>query len=116
MAYDEVLTERIRDLILGRADASERKMFGGLAFMVNGHMAIAASGQGGILARVDPAEGATLLEREHVGPMVMRGRPMRGWLRVDGELVADDAQLQEWVDRCVAFTAALPPKGGPALH
>ena len=111
MAYDEALTERIRDLILGTASVSERKMFGGLVFMVDGHMAIAASGQGGILARVDPAEADALLEGPHVESMVMRDRPMRGWLRVDAALVADDAQLQEWVDRCVAFVETLPPKG-----
>ena len=111
MAYDEALTERIRDLILGTANVSEQKMFGGLVFMVDGHMTIAASGQGGILARVDPAEAEALLGSPHVEPMVMRGRPMRGWLRVDTELVEDDEKLQEWVDRCVAFVETLPPKG-----
>lgn len=110
MAYDEALTDRIRDLIMGSADVSERKMFGGLAFLVDGHMAIAASANGGLLARVDPGEGDVLLDQEHVEPMVMRGRPMRGWLRVDAELVDDDAQLQEWVDRCVGFASTLPPK------
>ena len=111
MAYDEVLTDRIRDLIMGTADITERKMFGGLVFLVNGHMAVAASGQGGLLARVDPEESDDLIDGHDVVPMEMRGRPMRGWLRVSADLVADDDQLQEWVDRCVAYTAALPPKG-----
>lgn len=111
MAYDEVLADRIRDLITGPADITEQKMFGGLAFLANGNMAIAASGQGGLLARVDPEEGDRLLDGDRVTLMSMGGRgPMRGWLRVSAELVTDDAALHEWVDRCVAHAGSLPPK------
>ncbi len=111
MAYDENLAGRIRDLIIGTADVSERKMFGGLAFLVNGNMAVAASGQGGLMARVDPETGDALVNGDTVEPMAMRGRPMTGWLRVSTPAVADDEQLQEWIDRSVAYAASLPPKG-----
>lgn len=109
MAYDERMTERIRGFLPGRP-VDEKKMFGGLVFLVGGHMAVAASGQGGLLVRVDPAEGEALLERPGVEPMVMRGRPMRGWLRVDADVVRDDAALEEWVTRSTSYAAALPPK------
>ena len=104
MAYDEALAERIRARVSG---ATEKKMFGGLAFLVNGNMAVAASGQGGLLVRVDPDEGATLVETTSAQPMEMRGREMSGWLRVD---VETDAELGEWVDRGVAYARTLPPK------
>src|SRR5215218_9867908 len=83
MAYDEDLANRIRELIAAEAGVTEQKMFGGLAFLIGGHMAVAASGQGGLMVRVDPAEPATLLSRPHVRPFEMRGREMSGWLRVD---------------------------------
>ena len=108
MAYDEVLSDRIRDLIIGTADITEQKMFGGLVFLVNGHMAVAASGQGGLLARVDPEESDDLIDDRDVVPMEMRGRPMRGWLRVSADLVADDDRLQQWVDRSVTYASSLP--------
>jgi len=112
MAYDENLAARIRDLSAGTADVREQKMFGGLAFLVRGNMAMAASGQGGLLARVDPDEGDRLLDGDRVTLMSIGGRrPMRGWLRVSAEMVSDDAALREWVDRAVAYAASLPPKG-----
>ena len=110
MVFDEELAERIRTLLGDRADLSEKKMFGGLAFLVGGNMAIAASGQGGILVRVDPEESAELVSSTPAEPMEMRGRRMAGWLRVDSANVADDAALAEWVERGTAYAASLPPK------
>ena len=78
-------------------------MFGGLAFLIEGSMTVAASGQGGLMARVDPGEAASLVARDGVAPMVMNRRPMRGWLRVAPDVVADDASLDEWVARCVDY-------------
>jgi TfoX/Sxy family transcriptional regulator of competence genes len=111
MAYDEELAERVRDLIMGMADISERRMFGGLAFLVDGHMAVVVSGQGGLMARIDPRDQAGLVDGTAVEPMVMRGRAMSGWVRVAASAIADDRSLQEWTDRCVAYAASLPPKG-----
>ena len=110
MAYDEGLADRIRTLLEGRPNLTERKMFGGLAFLIGGNMAIAASGQGGILVRVDPEESDELVARTPAEPMEMRGRSMAGWLRVDTADVADDAVLGEWVDRGAGYAASLPPK------
>lgn len=109
MAYDEDLAERIRAILGDYPDVGERKMFGGLGFTVQGSMAVGANSRGGLLARVDPAEGAALVDGVHVRPMVMRGRPMRGWLHVDLEAVAEDADLRTWVDRGVAYARSLPP-------
>ena len=106
MAYDEALAGRIRDLVGGGEDVSEQKMFGGLAFLVNGNMAVAASGQGGILVRVDPDESAQLVETTAAEEMVMRGRSMAGWLRVEP---AED-ELAQWVERGVSYARSLPPK------
>ena len=110
MAYDEQLAERIRALVGDRQDLTEKKMFGGLGFMIGGNMAIAASGQGGILVRVDPDESAELVAATPAEPMEMRGRSMAGWLRVDTEDVAEDASLKEWVERGTAYAASLPSK------
>ena len=99
MAYDEELADRIRVLLGDRAGLTEQKMFGGLAFLIGGNMAIAASGQGGILVRVDPEESDELVATTPAEPMEMRGRSMAGWLRVDTADVADDAALAEWVER-----------------
>lgn len=111
MAYDEVLAERIRDALgPARADAIEKKMFGGLAFLIGGNMAVAASGKGGLLARVDPGAEAELLKRKSVEVMVMGGRETHGWLRVGPDVLDDDAVLDEWVERCVAYARTLPPK------
>jgi hypothetical protein len=110
VAYDEDLANRIRELIGAEPDLDEQAMFGGLAFLIGGHMSVAASGQGGLLVRVDPEEGEELIERPHVRPMEMRGREMRGWLRVDAEGVRTKRQLEPWVRRGVAYSRSLPPK------
>ncbi|HYP23174.1 MAG TPA: TfoX/Sxy family protein [Actinomycetota bacterium] len=110
MAYDEDLADRIRELAAGERALTEKKMFGGLAFLVRGHMAVAASGQGGILVRVDPAESEALLAKTDAYPMEMRGREMRGWLRLDAEHVRTKAQLSRWVRRGLDYARSLPPK------
>lgn len=111
MAYDEKLADRIRDA-LGPLlpEAVEKKMFGGLGFLFGGHMAVAASGKGGLLVRVDLAEEDELKLRTGVANMVMGGRETRGWLRVTDEVVDDDDALIEWVERGAACAQALPPK------
>jgi TfoX/Sxy family transcriptional regulator of competence genes len=106
MAYDEALAARIRELVAGEDGVAEQKMFGGLAFLVHGNMAVAASGQGGILVRVDPAESDRLVETTAAEEMVMRGRAMAGWLRVEP---ADD-ELSHWVERGLSYARSLPPK------
>ena len=112
MAYDEDLANRIRELIAGEAGVTEQKMFGGLAFLIGGNMAVAASGQGGLMLRVDPNETAKLLAKPHARPLEMRGRQMEGWLRVDDEGVRTKRQLEPWVKRGVAYARSLPPKEG----
>ena len=111
MAYDEQLAERIRDLVVGEPGVTEKKMFGGLAFLVGGNMAIAASGQGGVLVRVDPAESDALVAKTNAHVAVMRGREMPGWLRVDTEHLKTKRDLARWVDRGVAFARSLASKG-----
>src|SRR5919205_1004949 len=98
MAYDEALAERIRELVAAEPGLTEKKMFGGLAFLVGGNMAVAASGQGGLLVRVDPAESDSLVASSNARPMEMRGRSMPGWLRVESEDVAAPDALAAWVD------------------
>ena len=110
VAYDEALAERIRELLGGEADLLEKKMFGGLAFLVGGNMAVAASGQGGVLVRVDPAESDTLVATTNARPMEMRGREMKGWLRVDSEDVGTERELARWVELGVAYARSLPAK------
>jgi hypothetical protein len=110
MAYDEQLAARIRELVGGEPGLTEKKMFGGLAFLVGGNMAVAASGQGGVLVRVDPADSDALVAASSARPMEMRGREMAGWLRVDSEDVRSDAALAEWVERGVGYARSLPPK------
>ncbi|PWN02896.1 RNA methyltransferase [Nocardioides silvaticus] len=110
MAYDEVLAARIRDLVGGEPLLTEQRMFGGLAFLIGGNMAVAASSTGGILVRVDRDEGERLVATTPAYPMEMRGREMSGWLRVEPADVASDAALAEWVRRGVTFASALPPK------
>ena len=110
MAYDEVLADRIRAAVEGEPGLSEKKMFGGLAFLVNGNMAISASGRGGILLRCDPAETAGLVEAEHVERFEMRGREMEGWLHVDAAAVSTEAELERWAGIGVAYARSLPPK------
>ena len=110
MAYDEDLADRIRELVVDEPGLSEKKMFGGLAFLIGGNMAVAASGQGGILVHVDPQEGARLVERTAARPMVMRGKEMRGGLRVDTDALKTKRQLATWVGRGAAYARSLPPK------
>ena len=97
-------------LVGDRPDLTEKKMFGGLAFLIGGNMAVAASGQGGVLVRVDPEESDALVATTPAEPMEMRGRSMAGWPRVDTAAVADDTALTEWVERGVGYAASLPPK------
>jgi TfoX/Sxy family transcriptional regulator of competence genes len=111
MAYDEDLANRIRELLAAESGVTEKKMFGGLAFLIGGHMAVAASGQGGLMVRVDPEETDTLAAKPHAGPFEMRGRAMQGWLRVTAEGVRTKRQLEPWVKRGVAYVRSLPPKG-----
>ncbi len=110
MAYDEKLADRIRELIAGEPDLTEKKMFGGLAFLIRGNMAIAASGQGGVLVRVDPEQSDTLVATTNARLMEMRGRDMRGWLRVDAEDVRTKQQLAKWVGLGTTYARALPAK------
>ncbi|WP_225724888.1 MULTISPECIES: TfoX/Sxy family protein [unclassified Nocardia] len=110
MAYDTELADRIRELIEPEPDLTEKKMFGGLAFLVGGNMAVAANRAGGLLVRVDPEESDELTARVHVETAVMGGRTMNGWLRVDAEVVGTEEALREWVDRGVDYARTLPPK------
>ncbi|MET0839096.1 MAG: TfoX/Sxy family protein [Marmoricola sp.] len=110
MAYDTELADRIRELVASERGVEEKKMFGGLAFLVNGNMAVAASGQGGLMLRVDPEETEALLGEEHTAPMEMRGREMAGWIRVDDAGATRDEDLQRWVDLGVTRAGSLPPK------
>src|SRR5213083_588311 len=107
MAYDEELAGRIRKRI---GHATEKKMFGGLAFLVGGNMAVAASGQGGLMVRCEPADTETLVAKPGARPFEMRGREMSGWLRVDDDAVRTKRQLQPWVRVGVGFARSLPPK------
>jgi len=110
VAYDEQLANRIRELIAGDPDVTEQTMFGGLAFLIGGKMAVAASGQGGLMVRVDPKDTDALVTKRHARPFEMRGRPMQGWLRVDAEGVRTKRQLEPWVKRGVAYARSLPAK------
>ena len=110
MAYDEELADRIRALLDDRDGLTEKKMFGGLGFMIGGNMAIAASGQGGLLVRVDPEESDQLVSSTEATTMEMRGREMKGWLRVASEHVGTKDQLAEWVERGTSYARSLPPK------
>ncbi len=110
MAYDEDLADRIRELVATEMGLTEQKMFGGLAFLIGGNMAVAASGQGGILVRAAPAASAKLVSSTKAQPMVMRGRAMDGWLRVDAEHVREKRQLAAWVKRGVTYARSLPAK------
>jgi len=110
MAYDEDLANLIRELIAAEPGLTEQAMFGGLAFLIGGNMAIAASGQGGLLVRVDPEETDALAAKPHAGRFEMRGRQMQGWLRVDAEGARTKRQLEPWVRRGAAYARSLPPK------
>jgi TfoX/Sxy family transcriptional regulator of competence genes len=110
MAYDEQLADRIRELVGSEADLTEKKMFGGLAFLIGGNMAVAASGQGGVLVRVDPAQSDALAATTSARPMEMRGRQMPGWLRVGPEAVRTRRQLARWVELGTSYARSLPAK------
>jgi TfoX/Sxy family transcriptional regulator of competence genes len=110
VAYDERLAARIRTTLGDEPDLTEQKMFGGLGFMLAGHMAVAASGQGGLLVRVDPADSDRLVDTTNARPMEMGGRAMRGWLRVDDGDVSTSRQLTTWVKRATTYVRTLPPK------
>ena len=110
MAYDEDLADRIRELIAAQPGVEEKRMFGGLAFLINGNMSVAVSARGGLMVRVPPDETEKLLAREHVEPMVRAGRETRGWLRVALDGVKTKRQLQSWVTRGVEYAKSLPAK------
>jgi TfoX/Sxy family transcriptional regulator of competence genes len=110
MGYDEDLANRIRELVSDEAGLTEKRMFGGLAFLINGNMSVSASGQGGLLLHVDPDETDALLQEPHAHPFEMRGRTMRGWLRVDAEGLKTDRELRRWVQRGVSYAHSLPSK------
>jgi TfoX/Sxy family transcriptional regulator of competence genes len=109
VAYDELLAERLRRRLVDEPVA-EKKMFGGLAFLLAGNMAVAASGHGGLLARVDPSDSDDLLAEPGAEAMDMGRGPMRGWLRVSPDVLDDDAVLDSWVRRSLAYAKSLPPK------
>jgi TfoX/Sxy family transcriptional regulator of competence genes len=110
VAYDQDLADRIRALLARNHDVVEKKMFGGLSFLIGGHLAVGVSGSGGLLMRADPDETDELLTQPYVEPFVMRGKAMNGWVRVNEEGVADDAELKRWIESGVGFARSLPPK------
>jgi TfoX/Sxy family transcriptional regulator of competence genes len=110
MAYDETLAQRIRTLANSTPGLSEKKMFGGLAFLVNGNMAISASGNGGVMVRVDPAQSDAITSSSNARMVEMRGREMPGWLRVDTIDVQTDEELKHWVELGTKYASSLPPK------
>ncbi len=110
VAYDEDLAERIRELIAGEPGVTEKKMFGGLAFLISGNMAVAASGQGGALVRVDPAQSDRLVATTNAQPMEMRGRQMQGWLRVDSDDLRTKRKVAKWVKLGTTYARSLPAK------
>jgi TfoX/Sxy family transcriptional regulator of competence genes len=110
VAYDEELADRIRELVAGESDLTEQKMFGGLAFLIGGNMAVAASSEGGALVRVDPAQSDALVAETNAHVMEMRGRQMQGWLRVDPEDLRSEVELAKWVELGTAYARSLPAK------
>jgi TfoX/Sxy family transcriptional regulator of competence genes len=111
VAYDEALADRIRELVGTEPALTEKKMFGGLAFLIGGNMAIAASGQGGLLVRVDADQSDELVATTPARPMEMRGREMAGWLRVDSDDVREQPELTRWVELGTTYARSLPAKG-----
>ncbi|CAN5880934.1 TfoX/Sxy family protein [soil metagenome] len=110
MAYDDELANRIREVVHGEPGLSEKRMFGGLAFLVDGKLAVSASSMGGLLLRIDPRVTERLVSEPHVGRFEMRGRQMDGWLRVDAEVLETDDELRRWVSHGVTYARSLPPK------
>jgi TfoX/Sxy family transcriptional regulator of competence genes len=112
MSFDERLADRVRGLVAAEDGVAEKRMFGGLAFLIHGNMAVSASGEGGLLLRVDPAKSGEFASLPNAQVAVMRGREMAGWLRVDADGVRTKRQLEEWVSRGVTYARSLPPKRG----
>jgi len=110
MAYDEELADRLREALQHEEGLTEKRMFGGLAFLIHGHMAVSASGKGGLLLRVDPAQTDTLVEHPAAARFEMRGREMDGWLRIDPAGLESDADLERWVAIGAGYARSLPPK------
>ncbi|QZT64931.1 TfoX/Sxy family protein [Mycolicibacterium austroafricanum] len=110
MAYDAGLADRIRELIAAERGVEEKAMFGGLAFLINGNMAVVVSSKGGLMVRVPRDQTEALLSRDHVEPMVMGGRETRGWLRVRPAGITTKRQLKPWVTHGIEYARALPPK------
>ena len=110
VAYDEKLADRVREHLLGEPGLTERRMFGGLGFMVNGNLAVSTSGQGGLLLRVDPAQTEDLIADPLAERFVMRGRELNGWLRIDVDATMSEQELEGWLSRGVAYARSLPPK------
>ena len=110
MAYDEMLARRLRERFECEPDVTEKRMFGGCAFLVNGNMAVSASGRGGLMVRVDPAQTESLVRRSSAERMVMRGRVMDGWLRIDADTLKASRAFETWVSRGLTYARSLPPK------
>lgn len=110
VAYDTALAERIREALASEPEATERRMFGGLAFLVGGHMTVVASSRGGLMLRADPTTTATLVDTTPAVYAEMRGRTMNGWLRLAASDVDTDDELERWVERALSYTSTLPPK------
>ena len=109
MACDEHLARRIRELLADEPDVVEKRMFGGLAFLVAGHMAVGASGRGGLMLCCDPDDTDALVAEPHAQPFEMRGKALRGWLRVDAGGAATDQELESWVRPAMGYARSLPP-------
>jgi TfoX N-terminal domain len=110
VAYDEDLANRVRELVASESGVVEQRMFGGLAFLIGGHMSVSVSGQGGLLLRCEPTETEALLGKPHAAQFEMRGRTMEGWLRVRPEGLTTKRELERWVARGVSYAHSLPPK------
>lgn len=110
MTYDADLADRLRTLLRGEAGITEKAMFGGLAFLVHGNMAVSAIGHGGIMLRIDPADAESLVVQDHVERVEMRGRAMNGWLRVEAAALGTDDELRRWAGHGLAYARSLPPK------
>jgi TfoX N-terminal domain len=108
VAYDQELAHRIREIVRDEPGLTEKRMFGGLAFLIDGHLAVSASGQGGLLLRIDPADAPALVERPGAGRFVMRGRELAGWLRIDPAELTTTGELASWVTRGVTYARSLP--------
>ncbi|MGH8888773.1 MAG: TfoX/Sxy family protein [Acidothermaceae bacterium] len=110
MAYDEDVANRLRELVSGVAGVTEKRMFGGLAFLIHGNLAVSASSKGGLLLRVDPEQTEALVKQPNARRFEMRGREMDGWLRIDAVAFESDAEFERWVSLGVAYAQSLPPK------